>query len=191
MNAKTLTVPDDPEPDDLLNRLVSGTTALDKRQESRLPADYVAKPAAGFDPRLAYELALEMDTPTGTFERYGYGIDEATRIMAMPGFIATVRKYRDEIVGTGVSFRLKAKVQAEDLLTHSYEMATDPEVPPAVRADLIKWTAKVANLEPKDKGEGAGAGAGFTLNISFGGGPAPTVAVTTERPAIDVTPTRE
>lgn len=179
MNPTDLTVPDAPEPD---NPLISGTTVLDQRQESRLPEGYVAGPAAGFDPRLAYELALEMDTPTNVFGRYGYGREEAVRVMGTPGFIATVKKYRDEIVTGGVSFRLKAKIQAEDLLTHSYEMATDPEVPPAVRADLIKWTARVANLEPKDKGEGGAAGAGFTLNISFGKDSAPT------RPVIDVTP---
>lgn len=181
MNPTDLTVPDDVPPD---NPLVSGTTVLDQRQRSRLPDGYEAGPAPGFDPRLAYELALEMDTPTNVFARYGYGKDEALRVMQMPGFIATVKKYRDEIVTGGVSFRLKAKIQAEDLLTHSYEMATDPEVPPAVRADLIKWTARVANLEPKDKGEGGPAGAGFTLNISFGGSPAPV------RPTIDVTPGR-
>ena len=50
----------------------------------------------------------------------------------------------------------------------------------AVRADLIKWTAKMAGLEPseKDKGMGGGTGAGFTLNITFAGGAQSPVAVT-------------
>ncbi len=157
-------------PDEGDNPLVSGTTVLDRRQESRLPGGYKTGVPDIWDPRLAYELALEMDEAANVFERYGYTRDDAVRLLGNPAFVATVKKYREEVVAGGVSFRLKAKIQAEDLLTHSYEMATDPEVPPAVRADLIKWTARVAALEPKEKGEGGGAaGAGFTLNISFGG----------------------
>lgn len=100
--------------------------------------------------------------------------------------------YVREMVESGESFKLKARVQAEDLLTHSYEIATDPETPASVRADLIKWTAAVAGLGPpkeQQKGEGASQSAGFTLNISFGGQPA--LAAGSARPAIDVTPTRE
>jgi hypothetical protein len=47
-----------------------------------------------------------------------------------------------------------------------------------VRADLIKWTAKMAGLEPSDreKGGGGGAGSGFNLYITFAGGaPTPTL----------------
>jgi len=107
------------------------------------------------------------------FEKYGVALEEAKRLIDLPHFIQTIRVYKEELVEKGVTFRLKAKIQAEDLLTHSYVLATDPEVPAAVRADLIKWTAKMAALEPgeKDKGGGA-AGAGFTLNITFAGSPA-------------------
>ena len=181
------TIDDEDFPSAHGERVIAGGTVEDLRQIRRLEDAAANEP---FNPRLPYELALEMAAPMETFAKFGVDELAAVKLLKTASFIAKVKQYRDEIVAGGVSFKLKAKVQAEDLLTHSYEMATDPEVPPAVRADLIKWTAKVANLEPKDKGEGAGAGAGFTLNISFGGGPAPTVAVTTERPAIDVTPER-
>jgi len=170
-------------PDEADNPLLGGTTVLDQRQASRLPAGYEPGTVDAWDPRLAYELALEMDTAENVFERYGFTKDRAVALLGNAAFVATVKKYREEVIAGGVSFRLKAKIQAEDLLTHSYEMATDPEVPPAVRADLIKWTARVAALEPKDKGEGGGgAGGGFTLNISFGG-PAPRAGA-----IVDVTP---
>lgn len=173
-------------------RLVEGTTTLDQRQRARLAPGYEAGVDEPFDPRLAYELALEMAPAAETFQKYGVDEAAAVALLRAPAFVAKVKQYREEIVAGGVSFKLKAKVQAEDLLTHSYEMATDSEVPPSVRADLIKWTAAVAGLGPvkeTKEGGGGGAGAGFSLNITFRADPA--VASSVGRPAIDVTPTRE
>lgn len=141
-----------------------------RRLGERLPAGY--KPTSGsdltFDPRLAYEIALGIDKPHSVFTKYGYSPDQAAALVATPAFITTVKKYQEEVMAGGVSFRLKAKIQAEDLLTHSYLIATDPEAPLSVRADLIKWTARVAGLEPKEE-KGSGQAGGFTLNIQFAG----------------------
>lgn len=144
-----------------------------RRLDERLPG-YRPTPASEltFDPRIAYEIALAVDSPTAVFAKYGISQEHAVRLATNAAFGATLRKYQEEISASGISFKLKAKIQAEDLLTHSYLMATDPEVPPAVRADLIKWTARVAGLEPKEKDSGAGGAGGFTLNISFAGEPA-------------------
>lgn len=141
-----------------------------RRLAERLPAGY--RPASGaeltFDPRIAYEIALGVDQPGAVFGKYGMDEEQAASLAANPAFVATVAKYQEEVLASGVSFKLKAKIQAEDLLTHSYLIATDPEAPMSVRADLIKWTARVAGLEPKEE-KGGGAGGGFTLNISFAG----------------------
>lgn len=144
-----------------------------RRLDERLPG-YRPTPASelSFDPRIAYEIALGVDSPTAVFAKYGIAESHAVKLATNEAFGATLRKYKEEISASGISFKLKAKIQAEDLLTHSYLMATDPEVPPAVRADLIKWTARVAGLEPKEKDGGAGGAGGFTLNISFAGEPA-------------------
>lgn len=141
-----------------------------RRLGARLPPGYVPKSGADltFDPRLAYELALEVEAPSAVFARYGMSEADAAALIAKPAFVATIQRYREEIQASGVSFRLKAKIQAEDLLTHSYILATDPETPSAVRADLIKWTARMADLEPKQD-KNAGTGGGFSLNITFAG----------------------
>lgn len=141
-----------------------------RKLDERLPGYRPASAAElTFDPRLAYELALGVDKAEGVFAKYGIIGEQAVRLLGSTAFIATVKKYKEEITSSGISFKLKAKIQAEDLLTHSYLMATDPEVPFAVRADLIKWTARVAGLEPKEKDGGGGAAAGFTLNLTFSG----------------------
>jgi hypothetical protein len=164
-----------------------------RRLQHRLGETYVPESGADltFDPRIAYAIALGLDSPSAVITKYGLTLEQGKELMALPGFIATVKKYKDEVATQGVSFRLKAKIQAEDLLTHSYILATDPEVPAAVRADLIKWTAKMAGLEPSEKGEkGGGVGSGFALHITFAGG-APQPAVVQGGHVIDVTPTKE
>jgi hypothetical protein len=158
-----------------------------RRLRELLPPGYEPESAAAmtFDPRIAYALALGLSTPSDVFRKYGVGLEEAKKLIGLPAFISTIKRYKEELTEKGVTFRLKAKIQAEDLLTQSYALATDNEVPAAVRADIIKWTAKMAGLEPseKEKGVGGGAGSGFNLSIIFAGTPAQPAGAT-----IDITP---
>ena len=66
-----------------------------------------------------------------------------------------------------MTFRLKARAQAEELLTTSWTMIHSPEVSPAVKADLIKSTVKWGGLEPKNDNvvEGANGGVRITINL--------------------------
>jgi hypothetical protein len=139
------------------------------RQAERLPSGY--KPLNGnfgFDPRLCFELALRMDPPDHVFQKYGYEGQAMIELAKNPTFQKVLKAYVDDINDNGLSFKAKARVAAEDLLIHAYEIATDPEQPTAVRADLIKWHAKVADLEPKTNAPVSG-GNGFNLQIVFSG----------------------
>jgi len=149
----------------------------DKRQADRMPGGYVVSdPTKGpFNPRLAWDLAMQMDPASDVFRRYGIDDAGALVLMRMPLFIDTLKRCRREIEENGTSFRAKARVMAEDLLTHSYLMATDAEAPPAVRADLIKWTAKMGNLEPAVRKDEGGQAGGFQFQIVFSGAGAPQV----------------
>lgn len=142
-----------------------------RRLSARLPPGY--KPQSGadmsFDPRIAYEIALGVEKASLVFDKYGLSEAQMVALVRSPAFLMTIKKYKEEIQASGISFKLKAKIQAEDLLTHSYLIATDVEAPMAVRADMIKWTAKVAGLEPTpDKGQ-SNSGGTFELNITFAG----------------------
>lgn len=143
----------------------------DKRQADRLPGGFVASEMTKgpFDPRLAWDLAMQMDPAGDVFRRYGVDEAGAADLLRMPLFVDTLRRFRREIEKNGTSFRAKARVMAEDLLAHSYLMATDAEAPPAVRADLIKWTAKMGDLEPATKKEEGSQGGGFQFQIVFSG----------------------
>jgi hypothetical protein len=153
---------------DILN--TDTLSRADERQQARLPNGYKPLSVAGmtFDPRLTFELALGLSASDKIFERYGYDQDSALALAKNPIFQAAYKAYVDDVKEHGITFRAKARIQAEDLLAHSYEIATDTQAPYAVRADMIKWTAKVADYEPKPNVADAPSN-GFALQIVFSG----------------------
>jgi hypothetical protein len=84
-------------------------------------------------------------------------------------FLKKVELYRAEVRDKGLTFKLKARAQAEELLETSWVLIHDPSTSPAVKADLIKSTVKWAGLEPKGDANEAGAAGGVRININFGG----------------------
>lgn len=135
-------------------------------QLARVPTAYKRN-----DERMALELCLLKDheDPLSVFQRYGYEREQALEMLESPAFIRLLEAAKKDIAENGVGFRMKARAQAEDLLAESFAIATDPLASAAVRADLIKWTAKVAGYEPKDKDDKGGGSGGLTLNITFAG----------------------
>lgn len=119
--------------------------------------------------RLACELALGMEEPDVIFASYGYSEEQALTLMASTAFSVTMAQVGKEVRESGLSFKMKARAQAEELLGHSFEMATDPLAPHTVRAEIIKWTAKMAGYEPKDDKDGGKVGGGLSLSITFAG----------------------
>jgi uncharacterized protein YbaA (DUF1428 family) len=85
-----------------------------------------------------------------------------------PIFRKKVEVYRDDIREKGVTFRLKARAQAEELLITSWQLIHSPEVSPAVKADLIKSTVKWGDLEPKTSSQDVEAGGGVKITINLG-----------------------
>ena len=118
--------------------------------------------------RLAVDLALKVDEPEAVFAQYGYSPEQAADLLESPAFLVLLQQTSKDLLENGVSFRTKAKVLANDLLPYAHAIATDPEQSAAVRADLVKWSAKVAGFEPREKEEGK-IGGGFTLSITFAG----------------------
>ena len=66
-----------------------------------------------------------------------------------------------------MTFKVKARAQAEELLTTSWTLIHSPDVSAAVKADLIKSTVKWGGLEPKNDvlTEGGSGGVKITINL--------------------------
>jgi hypothetical protein len=119
--------------------------------------------------QMACELALEVEEPGIIFARYGYTDETAVGLLETPGFASTLERISKEVRESGLSFKTKARAQAEQLLATSFEIATDPQQNTAVRADLVKWTCKMAGYEPKTNDEKGAGNGGLNLSITFAG----------------------
>lgn len=98
---------------------------------------------------LVLDLALKTQPVASLLVDYGITPEQFKEITQLPVFRHDMLEMRDKLKEEGFSFRVKAQAQAEQYLQQAWKMVHDPMVPANVRADLVKWTAKVAGLEPK------------------------------------------
>lgn len=118
---------------------------------------------------LLIELALKTMSPPELKEHYNFTDEEWDALRHNPAFIAELGATCDMVKQEGMSFRMKARFQAEAMLETSWHLVHSPgsEVPPNVKADLIKTTFRVAGFDNKDVV--AGAGNNLNIQINFSG----------------------
>lgn len=115
---------------------------------------------------LPIELALKTAAPQDLKDHYGFNDEEWTALRQNPVFIKELTDACDLVKQEGMTFRLKARLQAEALLETSWRLIHAPgsEVPANVKADMIKTTFRVAGFDNK---EGVQGGNGTALNIQI------------------------
>lgn len=128
-----------------------------------------------WDDRFVQDLAMTLlgsgSKMPDLLREYDLTEDELKGFALDPLFEQRVEYWRNQMKNEGFTFRLKAKAQAEELLDTSWQVIHDQDVSPAVKADLIKWTAKMAGYEPtKDVTMDGG---GVKINIIMGDAVAP------------------
>ena len=125
--------------------------------------------------RLAFDVALLLEgsgeTMPEIIARHKIDAVAMAQFTADPIFLKKVDHYRNEIREKGLTFKLKARAQAEELLTTSWMLIHDPAVSPAVKADLIKSTVKWGGLEPKTEVGTEGGTGGVRITINLGSDP--------------------
>lgn len=124
-----------------------------------------------YPPTFPLEIALKT-APLPDICR-AYGIDRATwdHLKTSARFLADLRAAQALVAEEGMSFRVKARLQAEELLKTSWKLIHAPsdEVPSSVKADLIKFTIRAAGYdESAKKDTGTGQGPTFNLQINMG-----------------------
>jgi len=107
----------------------------------------------GYPATLPLELALRIATPKKICEAYGISKPEFETLCRNPTFIEDMKRARELVRREGMSFKLKAMIQSDELLKTSWGMIHNAALPATVRADLIKFTVRVAGLDAsKDQG---------------------------------------
>jgi hypothetical protein len=124
----------------------------------------------GYPKTLPIEVALKTASIKTICESYGITKDEWNELRYDEAFIADVRKAKTMLEQEGMSFKLKAALQAEELLKTSWKMihASNNEVPAAVKADLLKFTIRAAGLDGSADKSGLSAGNNLQININLG-----------------------
>jgi hypothetical protein len=139
----------------------------------RLLERQVADPSTMFfPPMLPVELAMRA---VGTLDATVQQICEAHQVtrqqlgtlVVHPVFVKAYQEAIEMLKVEGMSFKTKAKMQAEDYLGTAFAMVKNPNVTDAVRADLIKNTVRWAGLDAKAVDVGAG-GNNFSIQINLG-----------------------
>jgi len=121
----------------------------------------------GYPPTFPIEIALRVAPIRTICESYGVAEEEWDRIRFEPLFLRDLKAAVELVQQEGMSFRIKAKLQAEELLKTSWRLIHDPVAPPNVKAALIQATMRWANYDtPAAVSAGAG-GPAFSININF------------------------
>jgi hypothetical protein len=102
-------------------------------------------------------------------DRHEYDASDLLTFKNDANFLKKVEAFREEVRTKGLTFRVKARAQAEELLRTSWILIHDPIVSPAVKADLIKATVRWGGLETPPKEEGGSGAGGVTISINLGG----------------------
>ena len=119
----------------------------------------------GFPAMLPIELAMRTGTVREICDAYNLTREDFAALIQDPTFAKAYAAAVEEVQKDGVSFRMKARMQAEELLAKSWAIIHSPETPSTVKADLIKSTVRWAGYEVKT-GE-ALAGNAFQININL------------------------
>ena len=122
--------------------------------------------------RLAMDIALAIEGSGEALDdvmlRHNIDMDDLGRFNSDPLFLKKVGHLREEVRTKGMTFRLKARAQAEELLTPCWTLIHSREVSAAVKADLIKSTVKWGGLEPTKElagADGSQGGVSITINL--------------------------
>lgn len=143
--------------DDDRERLLTKLLAISQTNPSEI----------GFPPMLAMELAMKIDSPKNIAQAYNLSRDEFAAIISHPLFIKAYQEATEALKVNGMSFKVKAQMQAEDYLNTAYAMIKSPGTADNVRADLIKNVVRWAGYDAKAAEVGAG-GNSFNIQINLG-----------------------
>lgn len=125
----------------------------------------------GYPPTLPVEVALRVAPIQEICAQYGLTRQDWDVIRYDPVFVADLQRAVEMVHKEGMSFKVKAQLQSEMLLQKSWRMIHDEngEVPPAVQADLIKFTIRAAGLDgSKDQAAANTPQNALQININLG-----------------------
>jgi hypothetical protein len=128
-------------------------------------------------PQLVWECAAGLEDPADVAARFGFAGEKWERLQQWPPFIQAVQAQRVEFERNGMTFRLKAGLMAEEMMSQMFKQAISNDSSILQKLSVFNSLVDVAGLKPDKKAVDTNVQAApkfsITINIPQTGGPAP------------------
>lgn len=132
-----------------------------------------------------FDAAVGIETLEQLCEKYEYPPEYATYLGSEPAFQKAVREQQAELDKTGVSFKIRSGLVAEEAMMIIRDRIKRGDTPTPVILDAFKTMAKFAGREPAPAGQQLAPGSGFSITINIPQvGATPATSMTLESTAV-------
>ena len=125
-------------------------------------------------PQLVWECAAGLEDPVSVAARFGFEGDKWERLAQWPPFITAVQNQRAEFERNGMSFRLKAGMMAEEMMSMMFKQAISMDSTILQKLSVFQALTDVAGLKvPKNSDVNTNAAPKFSITINIPQGAQP------------------
>lgn len=123
--------------------------------------------AAVYPQNFLIELVLRTAPVKDLCEEYHISEEQWDALRRNPVFVRDLQRVSDQMRDDGAGFRMKARMQSEELLKTSWVMIHTAGNPAAVRADLLKFTIRCAGLLAEAEKDVAKPSVALQINVNL------------------------
>ena len=146
--------------------LPNPVTSEDVLDALNLPVRQATPAPFPWHPRLTFDIAMKEDQQI-LCDRYSLRLEDLEALYYIAAFRREIADHQKLIREEGVTFRQKAKVQAEMYLEVLDDIVNNADVSAATRLDAIKSVVKWGDLEPKVDKAAQSAMPQFNIQINL------------------------
>lgn len=127
-------------------------------------------------PQLIWECAAGLEDPDSIAARFNFEGAKWERLKQWPPFIQAVQQQRAEFERNGMTFRLKAGLMAEEMMSQMFKQAIANDTSIMQKLSVFNSLVDVAGLKPDKKAEAANVQSApkFSITINIPQTPGPT-----------------
>jgi hypothetical protein len=125
-------------------------------------------------PQLVWECAAGLEDPASIAQRFGFEGEKWERLSQWPPFISAVQTQRAEFERNGMTFRLKAGMMAEEMMSMMFKQAISNDTTILQKLSVFQALTDVAGLKaPKNAEVNTNAAPKFSITINIPQGAQP------------------
>lgn len=126
-------------------------------------------------PQLVWECAAGLEEPASIAQRFGFEGDKWERLSQWPPFITAVQTQRAEFERNGMTFRLKAGLMAEEMMSLMFKQAIANDTSVTQKLSVFNALTDIAGLKTlkEDKNAVANTAPKFSITINIPQGSQP------------------